>query len=238
MNPVGKRARRLAAAPVPAAMDVIARGGAATSSRRQLEPVLTEMVQAWWVPSQRERARGASSGIVKLLDWLEDQRGDNWQARWESSGADLHPRTWPELVGFKTEAEVRAAELAVNALVVLRGIAPTLRWLLGTSRFRLQDDWTIHHDSAVFAALRTMLNADDSVYRGDTIGHLFRLSVTAGRDLSALTSADFRTGRDALVRTGRRRNLDAAWRHMHQVGLLEGEPDELWQVRAKRRSTD
>ena len=237
MNPVGKRARRLAAAPVPAAMDVIARGGAAKSSRRQLEPVLAEMVQAWWAPSQPERARGASSGIVKLLDWLEDQRGDNWQARWVSSGADLHPRTWPDLVGFKTEAEVRAAELAVNALVVLRGIAPTLRWLLGMSRFRLQDDWTIHHDSAVFAALRVKLNADDSTDRGDTIGHLFRLSVTAGRDLSALASADFRAGHDALVRTGRRRNLDAAWRHMHQVGLLEGEPKELWQVRAKPRLT-
>ncbi len=233
----GRRARRLAGSPVPAAMAVLARGDALSMSRPELEPVVTEMVLAWWNPSLSKQTLRACPGIVKVLDWLQDQAGNDWHSRWVASGADSQPRTWPSLTGATTITEAQAAGLTVEALVILRAIAPSLPWLLGVSRFRLQDDWTLHHDAAVFAALRKRLNADDCVDRGDTIGHLYRLSVTTGRDLPALTAADFYAGHRDLVRAGRRRNLDAAWRHLRQVGLLSGEPEELCQVRAKPRLT-
>jgi hypothetical protein len=54
--------------------------------------------------------------------------------------------------------------------------------------------------------------------------------------LAALTAGDFRDARESLVRLGkRRRNLDAAWRHLRQLGLLEGRPEEFSQVLAKAR---
>jgi hypothetical protein len=233
----GRRARRLAGSPVPAAIAVLARGDALSMSRPELEPVVTEMVLAWWNPSLSKQTLRACPGIVKVLDWLQDQAGNDWHSRWVASGADSQPRTWPSLTGATTITEAQAAGLTVEALVILRAIAPSLLWLLGVSRFRLQDHWTLHHDAAVFAALRKRLNADDCVDRGDTIGHLYRLSVTTGRDLPALTAADFYAGHCDLVRAGRRRNLDAAWRHLRQVGLLSGEPEELCQVRAKPRLT-
>jgi hypothetical protein len=172
-----------------------------------------------------------------MLDWLEGQPGEDWQARWVASGANSQPRTWPSLIGAMTITEKQAAGLTVEALVIMRAIVPSLLWLLGVSRFRLQDHWTLHHDAAVFTVLRKRLKANDCVDRGDTIGHLYRLSVTTGRDLSALTAADFHAGHRDLVRAGRRRNLDAAWRHLRHVGLLPNEPEELWQVRAKPRLT-
>ena len=167
----GRRARRLAGAPVPAAMAVLAHGDALNMSRPELEPVVTDMVLAWWYPSLSKQTPRARPGVAKMLDWLEDQPGNDWQARWMASGADSQPRTWPSLIGAMTITEKQAAGLTVEALVILRAIVPSLLWLLGVSRFRLQDHWTLHHDAAVFTVLRR-LKADDCVDRGDTIGHL------------------------------------------------------------------
>jgi hypothetical protein len=128
------------------------------------------------------------------------------------------------------------ASLTINALIILRAISPTLGWLTGIPRLRLRDDWTTHHDTAIFATLRSRLEDDHSADRANSIGHLFRLSITTGRGLAALTAGDFREARESLVRLGkRRRNLDAAWRHLRQLGLLEGQPEEFSQVLAKAR---
>jgi hypothetical protein len=149
-------------------MAVLARGDALNMSRPELEPVVTEMVLAWWYPSLSKQTPRALPGIVKVLDWLEGQPGEDWQARWVASGADSQPRTWRSLIGAMTITEKQAADLTTEALVILRAIVPSLPWLLGASRFRLQDHWTLHHDAAVFTAVRKMLKADDCVDRGDT----------------------------------------------------------------------
>jgi hypothetical protein len=94
--------------------------------------------------------------------------------------------------------------------------------LTGIPRLRLRDDWTTHHDNAIFATLRSRLEDDNSADRADSIGHLVRPSITTGRGLAALTAGDFREARESLVRLGRRkRNLDVAWRHLRQLGLLK-----------------
>ena len=62
---------------------------------------------------------------------------------------------------------------------------PTLDWLTGIPRLRLRDDWTTHHDNAIFATLRSRLEDDNSADRADSIGHLVRLSITTGRGLAA-----------------------------------------------------
>jgi hypothetical protein len=97
-----------------------------------------------------------------------------------------------------TITEKWVADLTTEALVILRAIVPSLPWLLGASRFRLQDHWTLHHDAAVFTALRKMLKADDCADRGDTIGHLYRLSV---RTCGAIQSGVFASARAAAGRS-------------------------------------
>jgi hypothetical protein len=53
----GRRARRLAGSPVQAAMAVLAHGDALSMSRTELEPVVTEMVLAWWYRSLSKQTR-------------------------------------------------------------------------------------------------------------------------------------------------------------------------------------
>jgi hypothetical protein len=196
------------------------------------------MVAEWCPPSQPHWMTTAHRVIEQVLDWLENQRGDTWQARWLASGAEMHPRDWPALAGVDGRQQVEAAHFVVNALVILRAVAPTLEWLVGMPRLRLRDDWTIHHDAEAFATLRARVATADGVDRAESIAHLYRMSVTTGRGLSELTGADFCAAREALVRLGKRKgSLNATWRHLNALGLLRDEPDELSQVLAKARLT-
>ena len=214
-SPRARQSRRLATPPVPDALDLIACGRAVgTLPRRALEPVLQAMVVSWLPRTQPAWAKPAQLVIAKLLDWLEDQPGNDWQARWIASGADAYPRTWMTNAGIEGPLRHELASLTINAMIILRAVTPTLDWLTGIPRLRLRDDWTTHHDNAIFATLRSRLEDDNSADRADSIGHLVRLSITTGRGLAALKAGDFREARESLVRLGKRkRNLDVAWRH-------------------------
>jgi hypothetical protein len=176
--------------------------------------------------------------IERVLDWLQNQDGDTWQGRWLGGGGDSRPRDWHELAGISGPQQVRTAQLLINALVILRVITPTLEWLLGMSRLRLRDDWTIYHDTEAFAALREKVGGADSADRAESIAHLYRMSVTTGRGLPDLTAADFCATRAILVRLGKRNgSLSSTWRHLKFLGFLGNDPAELAEVLAKPRLT-
>lgn len=239
MNTPGTRqSRRLATPPVSDALDLIACGSAATLPRSALEPAVQAMVVSWLPRTQPAWAKPAKLVIAQLLDWLDDQPGNDWHARWIASGAEEHQRTWMSNAGIDGPLRYELASLTINALIILRAVTPSLEWLTGIPRLRLRDDWTTHHDNAIFATLRSRLEDGNSADRADSIGHLVRLSITTGRGLAALTAGDFREARESLVRLGKRkRNLDVAWRHLRQLGLLKGQPEEFSQVLAKARLT-
>lgn len=229
-------ARRLAAKPAPAAAEVLETGCVATLSRTDVQGVVTAMLVGWSPPSQPHRMTTAHRIITQVLDWLEHQPGDTWQARWLASGAEMHPRAWPKLAGVDGRQQIETAHFVVNALVILRAVAPTLGWLVGTPRVRLRDDWTVYHDAEAFATLGARVEVADSADRAESIAHLYRMSVTTGRSVSELTGADFCATRQALVQLGKRKgSLNATWRHLKALGLLCDEPDELSQVLAKAR---
>ena len=101
-SPRARQSRRLATPPVPDALDLIACGSAVgTLPRRALEPVLQVMVVSWLPRTQPAWAKPAKLVIAKLLDWLEDRPGNDWQARWIASGADAYPRTWVTNAGIE-----------------------------------------------------------------------------------------------------------------------------------------
>lgn len=160
--------------------------------------------------------------------------------RWTASTADLQAAAWTNLTGVQTRYELAGAQLAVEALIVLRAVRPTYEWLLGAMRLALQDRWSTHHDATLFTTFRAQLDSDDASTRviTDVLAHLFRMTVVSGHDLSELTDTDFRDCRAGLLRAGRRSslNLDAAWRLMRQHGLLAGQPDELTHALARENS--
>ena len=99
----------------------------------------------------------------------------------------MQPGTWPALAGVGGRQQIMTAQLVVNALVIIRAVAPTLGWLVGTARVRLRDDWTIYHDAELFTTLRERVEAAGSADRAESIAHLYRMSVTTGHGLSDLT---------------------------------------------------
>lgn len=235
------RARRLAEPPIAVACEVIASGDAAAWSRSALEPVVAAMAESWFYPSQPTRFTRARQGTSRVFDWLQAQPGDNWMQRWTTSTADLQPADWTNLAGVQSRYELAGAQLAVEALIVLRAVRPTYEWLLGAMRLALQDRWSTHHDAALFTTLRAQLDSGDASTRviTDVLAHLFRMAVVSGHDLGELTDADFRDCRAGLLRAGRRSslNLDAAWRLLRQHGLLAGQPDELAHALARAKLT-
>src|ERR1700682_6567867 len=94
-SPRTRQSRRLATLPVPDALDLIACGMAVgTLPRRALEPVVQAMVVSWLPRTQPAWAKPAKLVIAKLLDWLQDGPGEDWQARGIASGAPAYPRAW------------------------------------------------------------------------------------------------------------------------------------------------
>ncbi len=228
--------RRLQAQPVPVAVEVLECGSAATSPRAALQLVVTAMMSEWCPPTQLHWMTSAHRVIDLVLAWLEGLPGESWEARWSASGADTRPRDWPSLAGITAPHEVWIAQLVANALVIVRAVVPTLEWLIGTPRLRLRDDWTIHHDTEAYRKLRYRTESGEIADRTETIAHLYRISVSSGRGLAELTGRDFCIARETLVRLKKRKgSLNAAWRHLKAIGLLEGEPDELAHVLAKPR---
>ena len=118
-------------------LDLIAGGSAVTLTRSALEPVVRAMVVSWLPRTQPAWAKPAKLVIAKLLDWLEDGPGNDWQARWIASGADAYPRTWMTNAEIEGPLRHELASLTINALIILRAIVPTLDWLTGIPRLRL-----------------------------------------------------------------------------------------------------
>src|SRR5258707_10589583 len=111
-SPRTRQSRRLATPPVPDALDLIAYGSpVVTLPRRALEPVLQAMVVSWLPRTQPAWAKPAKLVIAKLLDWLEDQPGDDWQARGIARGAAGYPRTWMTKAGIGGPLRHRLASL-------------------------------------------------------------------------------------------------------------------------------
>ncbi|WPB95928.1 hypothetical protein [Streptomyces malaysiensis] len=83
--------------------------------------------------NQRSRRRG----LIKLLDWLEDQPGRTWQERWVASGAEEAGREWTRLPMQWLAEQHRArkydrADLCCGMIPLLGGqvVRPAYRWLL------------------------------------------------------------------------------------------------------------
>ena len=109
-------------------------------------------------------------GLQLLLDWLEDQPGHTWQARWLASGADAAGRDWAAGPAGWLEhhgvAETRLKYLtgALEALVGTGVVRPSIFWLLtGGKGHRLGFGTVRARDGDGFARLHLACEADPAV---------------------------------------------------------------------------
>lgn len=58
------------------------------ATRHSHAMVLERLLAPPFVSASVRNQEGREAGLLKVLDWLEDQPGDTWQARWQASGAE------------------------------------------------------------------------------------------------------------------------------------------------------
>lgn len=112
--------------------------------------------------NQRTRRRG----LVKLLDWLEDQPGHTWQERWLASGAEEAGREWTRLpmqwlTERHRERKYDRADLSCGMIPLLGGqvVRPAYPWLLRQRPAQLLAHIRSVTDPDGFAALKDQYSA-------------------------------------------------------------------------------
>ncbi|WP_211241229.1 site-specific integrase [Pseudonocardia spinosispora] len=104
------------------------------------EPLLARLsATPFLVEEDRVARQRRRLGLVRLLDWLEEQPGDTWQQRWQASDADMmgnadwwHPMlAWARPQnphgGVSTGSNLRVCALLLAGADVIR---PSLAWVL------------------------------------------------------------------------------------------------------------
>ncbi|MEV0052463.1 hypothetical protein AB0H34_18400 [Saccharopolyspora shandongensis] len=110
--------------------------------------------------------RTRERGLVKLLDWLEDQPGETWQQRWLASGAEDVGRSWAQiplewLAGQGRARKYDRIDLAGGMIPLLAGqvVRPGYRWLLRQQPAQLLGHIRRTFDPDGFAALEAHCDA-------------------------------------------------------------------------------
>jgi integrase len=142
---------------------------AAGQSRGQLLSRLLAPPFATGGTDTRQRRR---LGLIRLLDWLEQQPGGCWQQRWVSSGADAAgnlawrdlPTRWLRAAGKghqDPKGDYVMFSTGLYLMICADAIRPSLNWLLtpGTPRL-LVTEMARSRDPAGFAALAASLQDD------------------------------------------------------------------------------
>ncbi|WSV26837.1 DNA integrase/recombinase [Streptomyces sp. NBC_01017] len=129
--------------------------------------------------NQRTRRRG----LIKLLDWLEDQPGRTWQERWTASGAEEAGREWPRvpmqwLAEHQRARKYDRADLCCGMIPLLGGqvARPAYRWLLRQRPSQLLAHIRSVTDPDGFAALKDQFTATGHAGANDCNNALNRVT--------------------------------------------------------------
>lgn len=200
-------------------------------------PLLTARARAARGPTYARR--DAERYLGRLLDWLDEFPGESYQDRWEASTKEVAIACWcPELE--KGPGRRYGARLAMNALILLGAVRPSLEWLFVNKQARFYRDWTKRHDPELwrrYFEFATQEHAPERKLWG-TANHLIRICVINGISLTALRREHVVAYRALVIESGRPvGDLLAMWHYARGAGLLVSEPAELRAIILAQRLT-
>jgi hypothetical protein len=188
-------------------------------------------------PTAAQRSR-QHAGVGRVLDWLQGWPGDTWQDRWVLSSADEKPTEWgPEGVSQARRACLTAG---LCALLTLRAIRPSYRWLFASRLLGAYDTYRRHNQSAVFELLHQNLSerGGNGEYANKALDLLTRMVIVTGKDLLDLDLQDVNAYAQARQASGRPlASLPLAYQTLHAVGGLKGAPATLAHLRLPGKLT-
>ena len=185
--------------------------------------------------TQRNPAH-AATGLV--LDWLETFPGSDWQDRWILSGSDEQGSGWgPSGVSPGRRARFTAG---LGALLALRAIRPSYRWLFASRMLGAYDLYRRHNQTATFGRLHRQLTEHGGCdeYTRDALNLVTRMVIVTGKDVLDIDLADVTAYAQARLASGRPvAALPLAYQALHAMGGLTGAPATLAQSRTPGRLT-
>lgn len=152
-------------------------------------------------PGSKSRAM-VRRGLCRLLDFLEEQPGINWQQRWLASGADAAGDGWADGLskwlrrnGLFSAERLEAMTASLLVLIGADVIRPSLRWLLtGGKKRKVARNMVRSRDPQGFKALRLCCQNDPGVSVQAEAHTLFRAAVIVaakGGTIADITIGDF-----------------------------------------------
>ncbi|MBT9257479.1 site-specific integrase [Phycicoccus sp. MAQZ13P-2] len=213
--------------------EALADGTLVTASREVLSAVLEPLAAALLPAGPKLAATDvrASRLVRRLLDWLKEQPGDDWQQRWESwigqGEQDWRPSPGSSGQGVKWETSY-----AIDALIIAGAVSPSYEWMISKTRMRLWKDWATHHEPENYAQIVDAVERRGG-FRATTrvVTLLAMMSIWLRKTVPDLTAQDFRDLREIYHARGiRHHGLPKAWTACKDVGLLPGEPASYAEV--------
>src|SRR5215213_546828 len=216
------------ASPTSSAREAPARAGSGGASARSATAIDDDRTGS--SPSR------AATGLV--LDWLETFPGSDWQDRWILSGSDEQGSGWgPSGVSPGRRARFTAG---LGALLALRAIRPSYRWLFASRMLGAYDLYRRHNQTATFGRLHRQLTEHGGCdeYTRDALNLVTRMVIVTGKDVLDIDLADVTAYAQARRASGRPvAALPLAYQALHAMGGLTGAPATLAQSRTPGRLT-
>lgn len=192
-----------------------------------------------------DTARRRLTGLVLLLDWLEDQPGQTWQERWLASGADAAGGEWFEIVTSwldrhapLTPSNQRYVPASLELLVGLGVLRPSIDWILTGAKGRRAAFGLLREaDAEGFATLRRTCEGDPAIGEVAATDAMFACAVVIaakGGGIVDITVGDVFELFDAQDRhRSDRRSRPALFKVLREMGVF-GSEVPAW--RALRRA--
>ena len=179
-----------------------------------------------------QRKRLAAAGT--LLDWLAGNRGENWQARWQSGEAGVAGLRWRQVLaswlagqGHRISWHLDYLSVAMRMAISADVVRPSLPWLLSDAMGRgaLVRAFAATRDPSGFARLRAHCHASPEVSDRAAARMLHRSSLimaAKGGTLTEITIGDVTELLDAESAAHGRigDGTTLFYRTLHQMGVL------------------
>lgn len=178
----------------------------------------------------------------RLLEWLAQFPGQDWEQRWLASGADSAPRSWAD-AAFPEHThrwERHAVVGGLYHLIQARVLRPSYAWLLncrggtGISRFLQANATAGLEQLRALPAYRQAL----ARHQVDAEHCLARVMIRTGKPLEELLGEEVLHYADIVCTSGRVRREHLAWELLVGIGVFAGEPATLraaWSAKGNTR---
>ncbi|WP_318219183.1 tyrosine-type recombinase/integrase [Streptomyces sp. SCL15-6] len=170
-------------APLPAGQEKREAPATWWQTEEPREQVLERTLALPFTADSDANLRTRHRGLIKLLDWLEDQPGRTWQERWMASGAEEAGREWTRvpmqwLADRQRARKYDRADLCCGMIPLLGGqvVRPAYRWLLRQRPSQLLTHIRSVTDPDGFAALKDQYTATGHAGSNDCKNALNRVT--------------------------------------------------------------